>query len=305
MDRDTVEHMYRMVDDHVGAEDLNALLKAFIEEKAQEQGSWSSITRCTHEMLGGASPHIDRLAAATELILLCFDIVDDLQDQDHESKPWMQCPPAVALNAVLALLTGFVGELGQCGVTGRSLYEISKMLSRSVSGQHKDVTNQVVSEVDDYLTMIQEKSGSLFRFACLMGYCLTDCSEETMERIDDLADCVGMIHQIQNDLKDIAQFDVKSDLLLRKRTLPVLYLLNVDSEAFRPVKDYYEGKITADALVQDKEQYMRLIVDSGCIEYTKIVQSVCVQKAEELWTVLQVRSPWKEKFRELTYAAFA
>ncbi|WP_146189986.1 polyprenyl synthetase family protein [Paenibacillus elgii] len=304
MDRETVEHMYRMVDDHVSAEDLNALLKAFIEEKAQEQGSWSSITRCTHEMLGGASPHIDRLAAATELILLCFDIVDDLQDQDHESKPWMQCPPAVALNAVLVFLTGFIGELGQCGVNGRSLYEISKMLSRSVSGQHKDVTNQV-PEVDDYLAMIQEKSGSLFRFACQMGYCLTDCSEETKERIDDLADCVGMIHQIQNDLKDIAQFDVKSDLLLRKRTLPVLYLLNVDSEAFRPVKEYYEGKITADALVQDREQYMRLIVDSGCIEYTKIVQSVCVQKAEELWTDLQVPSPWKERFRELTYAAFA
>lgn len=303
MKPDIRQHLHRMVDECIYVEDLNKLLKSFIAEKEEEDGSWAKITICTHYMLGGESPHIERMAAATELIILALDIMDDLQDQDQLGKSWMKCPAPVALNAILALLMGVVGEWGQLQMRDRMLVEVSRIIARAVNGQQKDVTNSVLS-VEDYLRMTQEKSGSLFRLACFMGYSSLDCDGETIEQVQDLADCIGLIHQIQNDMRDLVRWDVKNDLLSKKRTLPVLYLLNVDDPAFRPFKDYYEGRMSADSLLQQKERFLEMIHDSGCMEYSRVVQSVCLQKAEQIYEQLQAASPWKETFKELTYASF-
>ncbi|WP_270164802.1 polyprenyl synthetase family protein [Paenibacillus sp. SYP-B4298] len=303
MKQEIKRHMERMVDDYIYIEDLNAYLKAFIADKEQERGSWSEITVVTHYMLGGQSAHIDRMAAVTECVMLALDIVDDLQDQDHDTKPWMQCPQPVALNAILALLMGAIGELGQLELNPRLLVEMSTMITRSVNGQQKDVTH-FVSSVDDYLLMTQEKSGSLFRFACLMGYASLDCTAETIETLHDLADCLGLIHQIENDRKDLVRWDLKNDLLSKKRTLPALYLLSIEDDAFRLFQDYYAGSITVDDLLTQKEQLLHMIHTSGCIEYSQVVQSVCLQKAEALCEQLEAASPWKETFKEITFGSY-
>ncbi|MBA2943623.1 polyprenyl synthetase family protein [Paenibacillus sp. CGMCC 1.16610] len=297
------EHMVRLVDEYIEVKGLNELLKSFIADKEKENGAWAKVTLCTHYMLGGDSPHIDRYAALAELANLILDVVDDLQDQDQEDKPWMKCSQAEALNAVLALIMGFFGELGQLQIKPEWLVEVTKIIGRSINGQHKDVVNAAVS-VDDYLVMTQEKSGSLFRLACYMGYMTVDSPRETIERLHELADCFGLIHQIQNDMRDIVRYDVKNDLYGKKRTLPILYLLSVEDEAFTPLKDYYDGKISSDVLLQEKEAFIQMIKDSGCLEYGQVVQSVCVQKAEEIYEKLQGVSPWKERFREVTYGSF-
>lgn len=301
--QDIQQHMYRVIDDYIYVEDLNTHLKSFIDDKEKENRTWSKITICTHKMLGGNSPHIHRLAAVTELVILTLDIMDDLQDQDQGSKPWMQCPQAITLNAVMALFMGVVGELGHLQVKDKILVEVSKIISRSINGQQKDVTN-AISTVDDYLMMTQEKSGSLFRLACFMGYSSLECTEETIEQIHQLADCIGLIHQIQNDMRDLTRFDVKNDLIGKKRTLPLLYLLSIEDTAFSQLKAYYEGEITADFLLEKKEDFLQMIQDSGCMEYARIVQSVCIQKAEEIYENLQAISPWKERFKQMTYQDF-
>jgi competence protein ComQ len=305
LDNKVIEHMIDIVDEHIYAEDLNALLKTFIREKKQEQSVWSEITKHTHYMLGGSFPDIDRIAAATELVILALDIMDDLQDRDQENKPWMKCPEGYTLNAILALLMGFVGELGRFqGCNSQPIVkEISKIISRSINGQQKDLNNSIVT-VDDYLNMAQEKSGSLIRLACCMGYSSLDCSQETIGQIHDLADYIGLIHQIQNDIKDLTQFDLKSDLFLKKRTLPILYLLESEDESFPLIKEFYDGKIELVDFLANQEACVPYIHDSGCIEYSRVVQSICLTKAEKIYETINALSPWKEKFRELTYGSF-
>ncbi|KRF39782.1 hypothetical protein ASG93_22710 [Paenibacillus sp. Soil787] len=301
--QDIQQHMHRVIDDYIYVEDLNTLLKSFVDDKEKENCTWSKVTICTHKMLGGDSPDIYRLAAVTELVILTLDIMDDLQDQDQVGKPWMQCSQAVTLNAVMALFMGFVGELGHLQVKDKMLVEVSKIISRSINGQQKDITN-AISTVDDYLMMTQEKSGSLFQLACFMGYSLLACTEETIEQIHQLADCIGLIHQIQNDMRDLTRLDVKNDVIGKKRTLPVLYLLSIDDAAFSPLKAYYEGEITVDFLLAEKDKFLQMIHDSGCMEYARIVQSVCIQKAEEIYENLQASTPWKERFKQITFGDF-
>ncbi|SEC48117.1 polyprenyl synthetase family protein [Paenibacillus sp. GP183] len=305
MENTIIEHMHAIVDEHIDAKDLNKLIKLFIQEKSQEKSPWSTITRCTHFMLGGNSPQIDRIAAATELIMLVQDIVDDLQDQDQENKPWMQCEPAYTLNAVLAFLISFFGELEllQGNHTRRLNKEISKIISRSINGQQKDISNSIET-VDDYLIMVQEKSGSIIRLACYMGYASLDVSPQTIEHIDALADYAGLIHQIQNDMNDLNEIDNKSDLFLKKCTLPILYLLESEDTSFPLLKPFYQGRIRLDELIENKEAWLTYIDKSGCIEYSKIVQSICITKAEEIYEELLAIAPWKEKFRDSTYGSF-
>jgi competence protein ComQ len=303
MKQSVKEHMIRLVDEYIEVKGLNELLKSFIADKEKENGAWAKVTLCTHYMLGGDSPHIERYAALVELANLILDIVDDLQDQDQEDKPWMQCSQAEALNAVLALLMGFFGELGHLQVKSEWLVEVTRIIARSINGQHKDVVN-AAETAQHYLEMTQEKSGSLFRLACFMGYMTVDTPRETIEQLHELADCIGLIHQIQNDMRDIVRIDVKNDLYAKKRTLPILYLLSIEDERFTTLKEYYDGEITSDVLLQEKETFIQMITDSGCLEYGRVVQSVCVQKAEEIYEKLQAVSPWKERFREVTYGSF-
>ncbi|WP_308637768.1 polyprenyl synthetase family protein [Paenibacillus silvisoli] len=297
------QHMVDIMEKCTVTQDLNELLQSFMDDKAAENGVWSEITMLTHHMLGGASPHIERLAACTELIMLALDIVDDLQDQDQAVKPWMQCPQAYTLNAVLALLMGVVGELGQLQLPPQAFADIGRHVTRAVRGQQKDV-NHTVANAEEYLIMVQEKSGSLFRLAFHIGYAPLACNEETVRLLEDLADCIGLVHQIHNDIRDATRFDLKNDLLGKKRTLPFLYLLMIEDDAFAPIQDYYRGTLPSEYILEHKHAYIRLIQDSGCLEYASVIQSVCAQKAEGLFGSLEAASPWKEQFKAVTFESF-
>jgi len=297
-----LEQMLGFVDTHFVDEELKEMLKTFIQEKAGENSRWSNITIYAHFMLGGNSPSIERVAALTEMMILSLDIVDDLQDQDNFAKPWMTCPPAYALNAVLSMFAVFMAELGEFGHP-RMQREVGKLLARSIGGQHKDVSQAVVTEAD-YMDMVQRKSGSLIRLACFMGYSLIDgLDQETTARMDELADCIGAIAQIGNDVKDLLRYDVKNDLLQKKRTLPIIFLLE-DSEAeFPPIGQFYEGLITAEQFLQVKQACMQYIRDSGCIEYANAITILITDQAEQLFQSLPGVAPWRDKFKEITLGA--
>jgi competence protein ComQ len=304
-----VEEMKRIVDEHFQAEDLKALLHEFLMEKVKEKSIWAKITQYCHLMLGGSSPHIQRIAALTELLILALDIIDDLQDRDNFTKPWMKCPQENTLNAIIAFIFASFSELGKLSDGDRRApvplsSEISRLIVHSINGQHKDLNQKIVTE-EDYIAAVQEKSGSLLRFACYMGYsCIEDCDPKTIEVVDDLAGLIGVIAQIDNDVKDVQRYDVKNDLLQKKRTLPILYLLHHSEEDFPIFKQFYDGVVTEREFLEKKMECLQYIVDSGCIEYSRIIQTLYVNRAEQLLASLPTVLPWKDKFREITLGPF-
>lgn len=293
----TLHHdMLSIIDRHFTEPDLNAYLKQFVQDKLNEGLRWSDITRYSHYLLGGNSPHLERSAALSEMMILAIDIVDDLQDKDNPSKSWMQCPPEVALNAICSLLAAFIAEAPEGTAAGAGRY-----LAMSVNGQHKDLNGSVETEAD-YMEMIHKKSGSLLRFACHMGIALVPgLSADVVERMDELAECVGVIAQLENDLNDICKLELKSDLICKKRTLPILFLLRDGDVEFPSICRYYDGKLPVEELFQQREELLAYIESSGCIEYTRVVQSLYIDRAEELLVSLPGTGEWKEKFRSITF----
>jgi competence protein ComQ len=301
-----VEDMQRIVDKYVAERDLNELLKAFIQDKAAEGSQWSNITRYTHYMLGGDSPNIDLAAAMTEIVLLSFDIIDDLQDEDNKGKPWMVSSPAYTLNGILAFLFAFMTEMSTLQESNERsnpqlMAKLGVLLLQSINGQQIDLNDSITTE-RDYLTMIEKKSGSLLRFACSMGYLLIrDLDERTMDTMDQLANYIGMISQLDNDIRDVLRFDVKNDLLQKKRTLPILFLLMEKDDNFPYIQQYYSGQLTYDQFVARKRECIRYIEDSGSIEYCRIIQSLHTDQANHLFDSLPGIAPWKEQFKGITF----
>jgi competence protein ComQ len=308
LDASVSQELCRIVDRYFADSDLNSLIKQFIEEKAAENSIWSEITRNAHLMLGGNSLQIDKFSALTEWVMLSFDIIDDLQDRDNLSKPWMICPPEYTLNSVLAFLIAFIGELGELSVHDSNLKpaclsEISLLLASSIKGQQNDLNHSVLTE-KDYMEMIEKKSGSLLQFACYMGYAGLELDEKDRLQMNDLAQCIGVIAQLGNDMRDVIRYDLKNDLLQKKRTLPIIFLLEDSQEEFPVLIQYYEGEITDQEFLEHKHACIQYVQNSGCLEYSKIIQSLYRQKAEEIFDTLPLLSPFKEKFRVLTFAEY-
>nr|WP_275983792.1 class 1 isoprenoid biosynthesis enzyme [Paenibacillus hamazuiensis] len=261
-------------------------------------------------MLGGESPFIREIAALTELLILTLDIVDDVQDRDNMEKPWMRCPQEQTINAILAFLMGFMGKLGQLvehsPQTVPMIQETARIVSRAIDGQHKDLLGHCVESEQDYIAVVQEKSGSLIRLACYMGGFDAPQSDAAAIRLmNELADCIGIMAQINNDVKDVQRYDLKNDLLHKKRTLPILYMLAHCDGKFPALKLFYEGNMSTEQFLRHKPECLAFVADSGCIEYCRIIQSLYYNRAEELFSKIPGRSPWKEKFRETTFASYA
>jgi competence protein ComQ len=230
--------------------------------------------------------------------------MDDLQDQDHAEMLWMTSPQGHALNAVVALLMAVIGEAARLeGVRGEGIppvaQEVSRILMKALDGQYKDLADSIVTEAD-YIILIQEKSGSLIRLACYMGYGSASISTKDIKQMNELAYCIGAIAQIQNDIKDVLRFDLKNDLLQKKRTLPILFLLAEPDEDFPIIQQFYAGKLTQQQFIARKKECIQYIIDSGCIEYSQVIQQLLINHAEQLLASVEGQSPWKDKFAELT-----
>ncbi|TMV45893.1 hypothetical protein FE783_27515 [Paenibacillus mesophilus] len=299
-----MHEMEQIIDRLVPIPEFNALLRTFVRDKAGETSRWGETTRHVHYMFGGASPHIDRIAALTELIVLALDIADDLQDQDNAEKSWMRCPPELSLNAVMGLLMGTVGELGRLqsehpGDTFPEPGEVGLIVMNAVNGQYRDLTNDIASE-QDYISVVQQKSCMLLKLAYYMGYGSVAPLPPVAEQMELLAGYLGVVSQLSNDLRDVLRYDIKNDLLHKKRTLPVLFLLADEEDSFPVIRQYYDGAIDRDEFLKHKLASVDYIRESGCVEYTEVIKTLFLQKAEETMDAIPAADPeWKERFREL------
>jgi len=297
MNEQVQQELETLIDQYVESKELIELFKRFVEQKSREHSVWAELTIYSHRMLGGDCSNIYRAAAVTELLLLLLDIIDDLQDQDNASMPWMVCPPAYTLNVVLTIFAAVIGELGKLSVDSR---KASALLTKSIAGQQADISRSVVSE-EDYVAMVFNKSGSLLQLACYMGYgMIPDLDEQAEEHLIELTNIIGMVSQLENDIRDVVRWDRKNDIWQRKHTLPTIYLLSFSQEDFPILNQYYEGTISEHHFMEHKLRCLDYIHKSGCLEYSRVIQSLYLNRAREIVASMTLEDPWREQFLDIT-----
>ncbi|MDV6379198.1 polyprenyl synthetase family protein [Sporosarcina sp. GW1-11] len=121
---------------------------------------------------------------------------------------------------------------------------------QSVNGQYKDLLNMCRNEAD-YIQMTIEKSGSLVALACVVGSVLA--TKDYPVEIETYSTYIGLIGQMTNDLADIKTWNEKNDLLNKKYSLPILYLLNYKDKDLNFIHEYYLDQVEKSEIVKNQE----------------------------------------------------
>jgi len=186
------------------------------------------------EQLGGRPEAALPGAVGLELIHSFSLIHDDIQDRDRvrRGRPavWTIWGVEQAINAgdlmhTLAVSTAFDASPAAAACLVRATQAMIEGQCLDLEYEHRDVT------AEDYLTMIDRKTGALFRCAFELGGIAAGVDDRALALLKKLGQALGRAFQIQDDVLGIWGDDdllgkaTGSDIRRRKKTLPVVLLL--------------------------------------------------------------------------------
>lgn len=232
------------------------------------------------------------IAAAVELLILSFDIIDDLQDGDADYL-WCQ-DPAMGMNAVLAMLFLTVKCIQESTFSHKeqAIQLLHEFALKSINGQYLDIKNQGQDEAS-YLNMIETKSGALIALSSSIGAALATGKMD--ESIIQYSTYIGVVQQILNDIHDLKTWGKKNDMLNRRFSLPIIYLME-QPEAYADIlKKYYNDM----AMEIDSAYFENILLESGAIRYALAIKNVFKYKALDLIETMPFSNKDKEHLKAL------
>lgn len=141
-------------------------------------------------------------AAALELVHNFTLIHDDIMDKDEKRRGketlHRRIGEAHAINAGDGLFALAFKILSKTEVKDEKLRKLLRELSHSVvkvaEGQEEDVSFEETYEIteDEFISMIEKKTGYLFKAAARGGAIIGDGSEEEIEGMGEYARCMGI-----------------------------------------------------------------------------------------------------------------
>ncbi|MFS0647059.1 polyprenyl synthetase family protein [Siminovitchia sp. 179-K 8D1 HS] len=279
--KDRILHEIKwIINQEIQQEHLQATIQKYVEAQTENGFPFAELVVLHYQMLNGSEPDkVISVAAAIELLVLSFDILDDIEDGDDHLKLWMQ-EQSVALNASAAMIFLCLDVVKKADLRNKEK-AVSILLKHSllaISGQHMDLMGQCRTE-QDYIEMALKKSGSLVSLACLAGAVLA--RDDYPQEIRQYAQFMGLIGQLNNDISDLQTWEGKNDLINRKISLPIIYLLNFESKEADIIRAYYQGSVEIDELLGKRERMSRLIVESGALLYTEVMKRMYQQRARD------------------------
>lgn len=181
--------------------ELKTLLKSFKEEKIAVGFSFGKLCFWHYEaFVDNVHEDIYKVAAAIELLILSFDIIDDLQDKDSDYS-WSKIPE-LSLNVALAMLVMASKAIEETSFEHKrsAITLLEEHALASINGQQLDLLNNCRDE-DSYIQMITQKSGSLTAMGCLIGEILA--KGEVSKEVQEYGKYIGVIQQIKNDIQGL------------------------------------------------------------------------------------------------------
>jgi octaprenyl-diphosphate synthase len=213
---------------------------------------------------GITSGHLD-LAVIVELIHIATLVHDDIMDEAERRR----AQPTVNArwgNSLSVLLGDCLFAQALNLSTNFDNAEISRVIARAArevcSGEIIQTQRRfdLHLAIDDYLRIIEMKTGSLFAAAAELGAVVNGADVETTRALKNFGSKIGAAYQIYDDCLDIAGNESEigktlgTDLRKGKMTLPILMLLR-------------------SAPPEERERYCELILAEKASAITELLQS--------------------------------
>ena len=213
---------------------------------------------------GITSGHLD-LAVIVELIHIATLVHDDIMDEAERRR----AQPTVNArwgNSLSVLLGDCLFAQALNLSTNFDNAEISRVIARAA----RDVCSGEIIQtqrrfdlhlaIEDYLRIVEMKTGSLFAAAAELGAVLNGAEPETIRALKSFGRKIGAAYQIYDDCLDIAGNETAigktlgTDLRKGKMTLPILMLLR-------------------SAPAEERERYCELILAEKATAIAKLLES--------------------------------
>ena len=214
-------------------------------------------------------------AAAVEMVHNFSLVHDDVQDGDVERRGratvWKLWGVAQAINTgdlMRELADAALRRAVLHGACAESVVEAGRRLNRAtmlmIEGQYLDLTfeERMDVSVDEYLAMVERKTGAMMGVSLAIGAVLAGASGEQADALDRAGARLGRCFQMRDDWlgiwadPDALGKPTDADIRRRKKSFPILYALReAPAEARRELVDLYErplgdeGKDLAEAQV--------------------------------------------------------
>ncbi|MBI2953520.1 MAG: polyprenyl synthetase family protein [Chloroflexi bacterium] len=226
------------------------------------------------------------VATAVELLHNFTLIHDDIQDcsveRRHRPTVWKIWGEAQAINAgdgMYALTQLALFRLAELDVPASFINEAAAELNRTLfalaEGQFLDMSfeQRLDVTVDQYLAMIERKTGMLIGAAAWLGAYLASADRELAEHYRMFGHALGIAFQIQDDILGVWG-DPKStgkpagdDIFQKKKTLPLVFALQTaGAEQLRRLHEIYAAERISKA---QTEAVAGLLKRLGAKEYAE------------------------------------
>ncbi|WP_337988551.1 polyprenyl synthetase family protein [Lysinibacillus sp. JNUCC 51] len=274
--------------------ELRSMLKNFKKEKMAAGYSFGKLCYLHYEAFTDClNEDIYKVAAAIELLILSFDIIDDLQDKDSDYS-WTKTPD-LSLNVALAMLVMASRTIRETSFEHKNtaIQILEDYALRSINGQQLDLLNTCRDE-QSYIQMIEQKSGSLSSMACLIGEVLA--TGGTSSEVEEYGKYIGIIQQIKNDIQSLKTWGPKNDLLNKRYSLPIIYLLSQENDVSKSVINYYNDDMDA---FLDNNATENELTNGGAIRYAITMKNVYKFKALNILENVTINELGKDYLKRL------
>ncbi|MBZ0293724.1 MAG: polyprenyl synthetase family protein [Anaerolineae bacterium] len=243
-----------------------------------------------NEAAGGDWHRALPAAAAVELLHNFSLVHDDIQDDSpiRHGRPtvWKIWGVANAINAGDALFSLAYAALESLSsqVDSETVIKVWRVFNQTnlmlTKGQHLDMRfeHQDKVAIADYITMITGKSAALLSACAQMGALIATGDDRLAERYGEFALNLGIAFQIHDDIlgiwgdPDVTGKSVATDIISRKKSLPVLYGL----ENSQRLHKIYQQETLEDADVTEAVQILDTV---GARDYTREMETEYYERA--------------------------
>jgi geranylgeranyl diphosphate synthase type I len=197
-------------------------------------------------------------AAAIEMIHNFSLLHDDIEDNDVERRGrptawtiWGQSRVINLGDYLFSLAYKALYQLDPDRIPPDRIFVVFCLVNEAclklTEGQDLDLQFETLREVstDMYLDMVYKKTGALIEAAILAGAKLATSDENIIQNYYDFARNVGLAFQIRDDILGIwgdtskTGKSIVNDLRKKKKTLPIIYMLNKSSGTRREKLERY------------------------------------------------------------------
>ena len=229
------------------------------------------------KMHGDITDSSYRAASLIELLHTATLVHDDVVDESYMRRGFFSLN-ALWKNKIAVLVGDYLLSRGLLVALDNDEFELLKIVSTAVREMSEGELLQIEKarrlDIDEevYFEIIRQKTATLIAACCASGAHSVGADAETVAKMRQFGETVGIAFQLKDDLFDYQATDITGkpvgiDIKEQKMTLPVIYAVNRASSAekrwiIRTIKHYHDRPEKVAELIE-------YIKNSGGIDYAQ------------------------------------